>query len=115
MIKKKNSKAVRIINLCQMVFINIINIMKCFKISFFSCCCCCCKKNLKDAEKIKIRKEANTLINTITDEVDVMTKLKYNEDEELKGLLSIIQDKNDERQNLYKKEEKIEIKKKKKK
>ena len=41
-----------------------------------------------------------------------MTKLKYNEDEELKGLLSIIRDKNDERQNLYKKEEKMEIEKK---
>ena len=84
--------------------------MKYFKISFLSCCCCCCKKNPRDAEKIKIKKEANKLLNTITDEIDVMTKLKYSEDEELKGLLLNIQDKNDKRQNLYKKEEKIEIK-----
>ena len=110
--KKKNSKVARIINLCQIIIINIINIIKCFKISFLSLCCCCCKKNPKDAKKIKIKKGANKLINTITDEVDVMKQLKSNEDEEWKGLLTIILDKNDERQNLCKREEKIEIEKK---
>ena len=78
--KKKDSKAARITNLCQMVSKNFINIMKCFKLSFSNCCCCCKRKNNNKTLESKI-------------------------------ILLSLQDKNEERNNLYKKQVEIEVKK----
>ena len=111
--KKNNSKAARILNLCQMILINIINLMKCCEFSFSCSCCssCCKRKKSKDAEKMKIKKDAKTLLNSMTKEINLLQNLKSSKDDELRELFASIQDKNEERQNFYKKVVIIEIKK----
>jgi len=84
--KKKDSKAVRITNLCQMVSINFINIMKCFKLSFSNCCCCCIRKN--NNKNLQIKKNAKKLIDSMKQEIDILIQLKNNKDEESKIILS---------------------------
>ena len=108
--KKKDSKAVRITNLCQMVSINFINIMKCFKLSFSNCCCCCIRKN--NNKNLQIKKNAKKLIDSMKQEIDILIQLKNIKDGESKMLLSSLQDNNEKRNILYKKEVEIEVKKK---
>ena len=83
-----------------MILINIINIKKCFKISLHSCFCCCYKKKNEDAEKMQIKKDAIKLINSMSNEINLLKKLRNTKDEELKELFSSIQDKSKERKNL---------------
>ena len=103
---KKESLIVRIVSIVQAIVIFVLNFFIILDISFFSLCCCCKKKDEAKHEKqteVQIVGKGEKLLNSISDEVNILQALDDPDDDEKVKLLTQIKDKNKLREEIYNK------------